>query len=429
METDQHDDDQMPGSLTRTRRARAGTVTSAEVSAGERTTDGAPTGGIYVCRLALVQLRLSDGQERVFTSPEARALSEPIEARLREELRKDARVLEVIPTQSNIDIDNARTHTFYDIREDVDDIIEALGSFEALRFNTYLAFRVRMPAKNQPRYRSLDDVPTDDYLVIWDGVSLAVQWEQDSPRATGSGGHVVLELVQEIGKRAGYEVEILACSPACYHRFIHADIVTFDSTELPDHFHAGGGSPVGSTIVSPYQRNRDDLENLRQTYAALHTPLTLYAEAQTLANAISFLERRSRADSEEILAIVYSQVSRRRLPTPGAFADLWAMRGSRSRTRRLTAGLWLALAMVDSYRGVWFVRFSRFREVMEASNMKELTEFMDPGQREIERLNLDLVRASLQEVASRAEGRALVMATAMGAGAAMAGAATAALLT
>lgn len=385
---------------------------------------------IFVMRPALALIRLPGDQQPIFTMPEARELADSVCAALSTALEQDTRVSEVLEVPRGFDVDNARTHTFFEFDEDEDDLAEAVNTYQALRLNNELWFRIRVPAKNQPRYRSLDDVPADEYLVVWDGISLAVQWSQLGPRATGSGGHIVFEILEDVGRAAGYSVEILACSVGCLHRFVHADFVSFESDQLPDHFHIGGETPVGCTVVSPFKLDPDDVANLRRNYDALHGTLNQFAEAKATADSIAFMEARARGDSTEALAIAYERAARNRFPhVIKAAKDLWRLRSAGRRSRQLIAGLWLALASVDEDLGHWRTRLARLEELMDSRNLRELDDVLDPGRRMVERVDLTMVRAALQEMASRIEGRALVWATTAGAAAALAGAAVAALLT
>ncbi|MGY0540595.1 hypothetical protein ACW14X_24005 [Nocardioides sp. YJ-D4] len=400
----------------------------------DESSDTADTGTsrIYVTRVAIALIRLPPGQEAIFTSPEATALARTVDGKLRSALSSDTRVSEVLENLNSREIDNARTLTFYDPKYHEADFVKAIDDFEALRLNALISFRVRVPAKNQPKYRSMDDVPSDEYLVVWDGVSLAIQWEQKTARATGSGGHVIFDILEDVGRAAGYPVQIMACSPGCKHKFMHADIVTFDHAHRHrEHFHVGGRrSPVGSTVVAPYRFDPDDRKNLLRTYNALHSALNAFASTQSLADYLLFLEWRARRDAAAVLEISYDRAARPRFPRVIAMTKTaWKHRGDHKEARQLIAGLWLALATVEAARGDWVANNRALVDRLETGDLSELQEFFDPGTALVEHIDLSLVRASLEEAASRAEGRALVYATLAGACAAIAGSAVTSLLT
>lgn len=387
-------------------------------------------GPIYVCRVALPVVRLPEDARPIFVMPEARSLADKVDAALRAQLQDDSRVAHVYPVESHPEVDNAMTYRFYEFSPDESDLAEAVSTFQAIRLNSVIHFRVRVPAKNQPKYRSLDDVPADEYLVAWDGISAAVQWEQADARATGSGGHVVFDILTDVGRLSGYPVEVMACSPGCLHKFVHVDFVTFPRVDDVDHFHRGGETPVGFTATTPFARESDARSNLERTYRPLHAVLNAFAETKTLADSVEFFESRARKDSEELLAIAYERASRRRFPNlVGLMADLWHLRGSRRRSRRLVAGIWLALASADSNLGQWRHYSTRFYELTGERRMDEIEDAFDTGRDSFESLDLSLVRDSLKEISTRIEGQALMWATFAGAAAALAGGALAALLT
>lgn len=385
---------------------------------------------VYVMRAALAQIRLPEGQEPIFTLPAARSLATVVDASFRDALAKDARVTEVIDADADFEIDNARTYTRNRFNPDEEHLLDAVESYQVLRLNDLIWFRVRVPAKNQPRYRCMNDVPADEYLVVWDGISLGVQWLQQEPRVTGSGGHVVFDILEEVGRRAGYPVEIVACSPGCHHRFVHGDFISFDSADLPKQYKVSGPTQVGCTIVSPHRFLEDDQANLLRNFAEIHAALDDFAEAQAVADSIAFMESRARSDSTEVLQLSYLRAARTKLPNAlGALRDLWRLRSSSRRIRQLIAGLWLALASVDADLAHWRARLASLEALIDARGLGELRDVLDPGRKVVEGIDLTMVRAALQEMATRLEGRALLWATTAGACAALAGAALAALLT
>lgn len=385
---------------------------------------------VYVCRVALVLLKLPEDAEPLFTSPAARALSADVSGKLVAALEAEPRVMEVLARDEEAEIDNARTHSFAEMHPHEDSLIDALKTRQVLRLNELLRFRVRVPIKNQPKYRSMDDVPSDEYLVYWDGVSAIVQWGQEAPRATASGGHVALDILVDVAHAAGYEATVMACSPGCHHRFVHTDLVAFASDDVPDALQRTGRTPVGSTLVVPFRRREDDIENLDRVYAGIHSAINAFAETQDLADELRFLEDRTRRDSAEILQITYGQVARRRLPDlRGWIVDLWYLKGSRRRKRQLIAGLWLALAVMDARVRQWQYLNARFRGLLAERKLGELGVDLDTREEQIRSLDLGLVRASLEETATRMEGRMMLIAGFAGAVAALAGAALAALLT
>lgn len=387
-----------------------------------------PDNSIFVVRAAVCVLRLPDSADSMFTTPEARSFADSVQRKIEAALQADARVTEVVDVPASA-VDNAATDRYWDVKEDESKLTDSFDSYLGLRFNRVTVFRVRVPGKNQFRYRSLDDVPSDEYLVAWDGQNLLVQWEQDTPRSTGSGGHVVLDLLEDVGRAVEYPVVVVACAPTCHHRFVHADFVTFAGEHQHPEFQVNGPAIIGRTVETPYGKAPTDLQNLRRTYKALQQPLAIYGQARTLAALILFLEWRARSDASSVLDIAYQRAHRSSFRNPFRWLrDSWDLRGLRRESRELMAGLWLSLVTIDTQRGSWRAAAHRLVAALQESRMSTLAEELDIQSERIERLDVSLLRESVAELGARLEGRQLLLATGSGAVAALAGAALAALL-
>ena len=120
-----------------------------------------------------------------------------------------------------------------------------------LRLNSDLEFTIRVPIRTQPIYRGRSDVPSDVYRVHLDGVSLVVLWSQFDGRATLSGGHVVLDVLEDVVGRAGYKFRVQACSAGCTFRFLHVDLLTFGG-DPPDSFHPHPHPILGEAVHTPW---------------------------------------------------------------------------------------------------------------------------------------------------------------------------------
>ncbi|WP_047524617.1 hypothetical protein [Microbacterium sp. ZOR0019] len=399
--------------------------TSVAQREGPHTTieEGTQSGAIRVARVAVCLLRLGPEAEPLFTVPAARALSDQISASLIKALSADTRVSEVITAPPAPEFDNARTVPFFYIDPDRDGPTLGVEQFQAFRLNTALEFRVRVPAKNQPKYRSMDDVPTDDYLVSWDGTVLYVQWDQENPASTGSGGHVVLSIVEEIARAAGYEAVVMACSRGCHHRFIHGDFVTFASDRVPDHYHRIGSSPTGNGFTVPFSMSDNAVEDLRRIRRHLSVLIEVFAGTKSIADAILYWGWRARADAQTTLSIAYERVSKRPWYRPvGWLIDSWRLRGTSKLSQKMQSSQWLSLASIDSQIGNWREGDKRFAERVGTERLKELARLFDTAGDEVRSLDTTTVRASLQDIASRAEGRSLRVVTLAGAACALVGA-------
>ncbi|MCU1598401.1 MAG: hypothetical protein JWQ47_2140 [Glaciihabitans sp.] len=412
---------------TRSTPTRASTKTAVSPTAKTREKDES----VYIARMAVALLCMPDKTEPLFTVPAARLLASEVELKFREALKGDLRVLDVLlPGDKDEDTDNATVMRYLQMDESESNIQDAVRRVPVMRLNSPIRFRVRVPAKNQPKYRSRDDVPSDDYLVWWNGIVVVVQWEMKEPRATGSGGHIVLQILEEVGSKVGHPVEIVPCSTGCHHRFIHGDFVTFAGTKAPDHFYISGETPVGKTVITPFVKPANDLTALNQASGLTETLIEYFARAKTFLDAIWFLEHRARDGSDKILEIAYARARKRRFPhLLGWTADTFALIGSRRETKALVAELWLALISIDNFKVNWRTSETSFRHQLDDTPLAALDELFDTGRAYVESLDLDLIRSSLQEVSTRMDGRMIAIATIAGGIAGIAGAALAALFT
>ncbi len=376
---------------------------------------------VYVARAAVCLVRMPVDTKPMFTTPEARELSTGVSASVLKALEHDPRIASARAARAS-EIHNASTTTFLAIKDDEDSIVDSIEEYQALRLNEPIIFTVRVPAKNQYKYRGVDDIPSDEYLAVWDGQALIVQWSQETPRRTQSGGHVVIDVLGDAVKTAGYELVVIACAPTCHHRFLHADFVAFETDEPSDHFHADSEPHSSASVIVPWSKPADDLENLRRLHGALAPAMHEHGLAMSTAFAVAYLEHRARVDADVVLKITHDRATRRRFPhITGAVVDGWRMRGTRAFSRELVADLWYALVSLDTRKNDWVAVSSRLRELAEADGFHEVEALTDVRNKAMERIELETLKAAVQEVSARQEGRVLAWATFSGAVAAIGG--------
>jgi hypothetical protein len=387
---------------------------------------------IFVCRAALATLRIETDIDDQLPVPRVRELSRTVESDIREALAADARVSEVLPTKREFEVDNASLMRLFELRDFSSDLLDSFDYFHAIRFNESIQFSIRIPRKNQPRYRNLDDVPSDEYQVLWNGMAVFVQWKQDDRYATGSGGHVVFEILTDTALAAGYEVEIHACSPGCFHRFIHGDFVTFDEAcGDSDVIHSHGRTPTGRSVSLPFDADFDDpARNLRKTAHLLDSVLEAYIKAKSSADEILFLEQKIHFYNQELLTISYFRAARSPITRPIAWVkERFELRGAQRDMRKDVASIWLSLARIEAEMRTWAHFLRVFKERISERHMEDVSDLLELGEDAIDQMDLTLARDSITEASSRLEGRLLLAATGAGAIAAIVGGTIATILT
>jgi hypothetical protein len=363
------------------------------------------------------------GFEPLYTGGDASREGSKVQEQIRVALDAEPRV-EELHTLDPIQVDNARTLTFFDRRADQPEILTGADEFEALRLPRPFVFKVRVPIKNQPKYRNVDDIPTDTYTVMWGGTVLAAQWDQPAPFATMSGGHVVLEVLSDVVDASGYALEIFSCAAECLYKFVHADVVTFTTQTPPDEFTAtGGGAPTAASIAAPFSRQDDPVVNLRKVLSRLYGPFEQYAVTRSLADKVLELENLTRENAANLMRINYLAASRRRLPNPKALKDMWPMRHARAESRRILASMWLSLSLLETYERQWRRAVKEFDQLMSDQHLHDFEDALTVSREEILSLDISLIKASLSEVGNRLDSKSVIGATAFGALAALAGAA------
>ena len=118
-------------------------------------------------------------------------------------LREDNRVIEVKEPEHLTNWDHL--NVFHPVNT-TDPLQIILGSDRAYfgMSRRPVRIRPRVPKKNQPLFRGEDDIPAEEYLVLWDGQTIAVAWEQSADvELPHSGGHVAEDVLRQAAQRAG----------------------------------------------------------------------------------------------------------------------------------------------------------------------------------------------------------------------------------
>lgn len=402
--------------------------TVSEEATGIEAAETAPVETIYVVRAAAAVLRLPEDAESMFMTPEARETAREIRVKIAGALEADARVASVVPMRSGGAL-NATTTRYVDVNPAADDILDVLVDYYGLRLNEPLEFVVHVPSKNQPLYRGAEDLPSDDYLVHWDGDTILVQWSQEGTIRSSSGGHVALDILNQATEAAGYTLEIIACAPSCLHKFIHSDFVTFNEPPTDEGFDVRQPARGGSSVAAPWPLPEDPWVNIHRMSYALGSIVAQYGEAKSQAIAVLDMENRARADVQTVLSIAHKRVLKRRPPRVlGWIADSWQLRGTRRFARQLSSELWVALIELDSRRRTWAEVERQLRSLSDGMGLSDVDALRDVNQASVSSIDVGLLRDSIQELSARREGRVLALVTLVGAVGALVGAVVGSLL-
>jgi len=275
-------------------------------------------------------------------------------------LDKDSRVTKVERPDINTQFTGKRM--FYPVY--VDDTSPALmtgsDAFSVLSLSFPILLSIHVPKKNQPQHHGVDDVPTDDYRISWDGISVLVLWQQDKEQLPISGGHIVAEILQVALSATGAELYVQNCGPACDNVFFHTDMRVHVMDER-----------IPSALISRHDEFSIDVSvNRMGGQFGLIAPVA--REFQLEINAFSRMknvgrrtidiESSARGQLNHLLGHYYDHASVNQLPFFQRIYKRWTIKGWRREARHLLAGLWLSLANLEMLRRQWQDRRDDFRD-------------------------------------------------------------------
>jgi hypothetical protein len=280
------------------------------------------------------------------------------------------------------------------------------------RVNPPVRLHVKVPRRVQAAGgNDINEVPTDEYWAIWDGITIAVLWRYgDSTKPFGQGaGRVVLQIVREAARKATAQALIEPCGPNCDFPFAHARLFlrsVEDEVEVP-FVHAG---TKDVNVLVPGMTKAED--GLRYLFAELSFVGFCFATMRSHGATIQEVANRARSDLTELLKVYYMAVSRRfsfrRLATFSWWRDFKWRRGA----SRLIASLWLAVATIETQKLEW----SNVKFVYDDSASHNGTALVFKSEylqdaNVIEHIDVSGVKAAVEHASSRIDTRSLVIAT------------------
>jgi hypothetical protein len=287
---------------------------------------------------------------------------------------------------------------------------------EALRFGLPLRLTLHVPRKNQPRFGE-DDLPSEDYHVLWDGFSIVVAWPSidGQPWNQQSGGHVAAEVLRDAVEKIGGQLYIQGCDPYCKHQFAHVDLFV-RTAQSATTFEFRKGTGVGPNHVEVIASPSAETEDLAfDLFGAIHGALEAFTNMKNSARRILDLESALRDESDDLRALRVSVSESRSVP-------MWRWTGLRLRwgvagwTRQsgvLIARLWRGIGRLEDLERVWAGERVRYRSECDSLGTNLLFEIDERDDFEaIKTLDVRLIQASVEEGAARLDSSALVKATA-----------------
>lgn len=303
--------------------------------------------------------------------------------------------------------------TYYPMRPAIKDLINGSDALNVFDIGSPIFARVRVPTKNQRIIHGADDVPTDTYVVAWDGITALVGWEQEeSEWVPISAGHVVLEILDDAAKKAGFGTYGQACGPGCDYQFLHTTLLVEEDAESPD---SGALEILNDRVVRlPVPRILNLEDAVVQAGFAIRLTMATFAEFKNATRRLLDLDLHVRDISAHMLSHnhAYTQIST--LPLIQRPKARWRNKGWRREVRALIAEAWLCLANMDVLSKASHDNLTE----LKGSQRDYLPLFKNDYASDVaalERLNTTPVTDAIKHMSTSIDNRVLTAATALGA--------------
>jgi hypothetical protein len=305
--------------------------------------------------------------------------------------------------------------------DDDEDLFTDPGHYHALQLSDAIMIWAHVPIKNQPtREGEQLPPPSEDYIALWDGLTLLVAWEHDpGSHAPLSAGEVLFDIIERAAKDADCVIYGQRCSAVCDFPFVHVDLdVRADPTEdavrwLPQ---ADPGSMELEVTVPTSPTEGLALGALTLWFECAQACAS-FARMKNSGRRVLDLEFATRSTLHRLNTLQLEGVRRAALPFFPRFRDRFRVRGWRREAREHVAELWIGLELLERVRRRWAQERFEFDKVAPPSSglASVFVRDHEDDVARIETLDLSLVRASVEETAKRLDTRAIALATAGGA--------------
>ncbi|MET8908220.1 hypothetical protein [Micromonospora sp. NPDC004551] len=335
--------------------------------------------------------------------------------KIEQALHQDSRVAEVYPFENRVEWTDTDVHYPHRRLASAGDLLSGRVHLHTVEFSEAIRFKVSVPIKNQPARGGYKDITSDSYWAAWDGTTLAVMWPAslDGPFPM-AGGHIVIDLLQDVVEAAGYSLYTQACSPGCEHRFAHRNVLVVCNAEEmgEEEMHELGDQDVVIERVEggqPKEHLLLDLERLFFSQAAY------FARYKNYARHIRDLEDLARGYVDELLTLNYQRIQDANLRLWRRVWNLWHKRKERRRGVELIAILWLLLARLEAVRRDWFADRRKLGESTSGAGNEVLFDLDKSDDDDaVTSQDFTFIRSAIQQSATRFDTRTMALATAAG---------------
>ncbi|MEU1888323.1 hypothetical protein ABZ491_22895 [Micromonospora rifamycinica] len=345
-------------------------------------------------------------------------------------LASDNRVVEIAPITNRPEWVGRETMYPSAVNSTRDALLAGMH-FHAINFSDPITFRVSVPARNQPSFRGYHDIPSDDYWVAWDGWTAFVLWPQPaSAKIPRAGGQIVVSVLEDAAKQAGFELYVQACSPGCKNLFAHPDLRIKESPSSGT-FVVRDDNPTDFIVdLEVFTGSHDPLSLAHRIGEWFHYEMRTFAQYKNSSRHIRDIERIARNMVDELLELNLHKITRSQLPARKRIRGLREHRQQSREALRLIALLWFAFARIEAIKRDWLEARRALEDAISNHNIEPIfsTDRADDDAA-VASLELSFIKAAVEQSATRMDSRLVANVTAIGAVFALVGALLGALAT
>lgn len=349
--------------------------------------------------------------------------NETVYRKLEEAIRADSRVTELpVPEFRAV---WTRTWTSFPAgdRSAPEALLSGSDHFHPLEITDPIAFEVHVPTKNQPVILEADDVPTDTYWAVWDGITLVVLWKREatSRRPPRSAGHVVEDIIRQAASSIGARMVVQACSAGCTNMFAHRSLRIDQFGSL-----AGGKASIRydgshSRIVGIHLHfDGAPLDVAKAIYSRIENPCTAFARFKNTSRRIIDIETLLRNLVDELLVIDFERLQRTNANlfkrAGQGLKSAWRItRGGQSESRRaqeITGSIWIAMSRIEALRRDWLQLRRRFTDNAALEDRDVLFDIdRKDDELAVPAIDIGFARAAVEHRSARRDSRVIGWAT------------------
>ncbi|WP_332062343.1 hypothetical protein [Agromyces sp. CCNWLW203] len=293
-------------------------------------------------------------------------------------------------------------------------------------FRTPILMAINVPQRLQPQDRGERGIPAEEYWVAWDGVQLLVLWDRNATEHSLGyyGGFAAMEIISDALDELGLSPRNQPCGPYCKYPFAHQDLLVAPAADTSKVRLREEGR---FTVRIDCPSEPDVLELAHRLSRSFSLTVNTFAKMRSFGDSVSGTEIKARRELADLLQHQYEIARTAAEPFIRSIRLRWKNRGLRRKMSKGVARLWMHLATIERNQrhcieGRYIYDTSAQRQGIGLIFKTEYPQFLNS----IDTLEIDTLRATVEQLSMRVDTRIIAVATIAGA---MSGALVGALVT